>query len=182
MKKALPLIIGILAFCLLLGGYFALKQNNQKKEEKEAEEDMLYNYNLQDITGLSFTNADKKELVLGLEDGIWKLEDSVDVQISTAKVEELLNKVKALTVSNTLQNVEDLEAYGLADPANRVTFTAADTKVVLCIGNYNGTTSSQYVYLNDDTSVVYAVRADLTGVFNVDVAALTEEADDTQTE
>lgn len=182
MKKALPLIIGILAFCLLLGGYFALKQNNQRKEQKEAEEEMLYNYNLQDITGLSFTNADKEELILSLEDGTWKLENSANTQISTVKVEGLLNKVKMLTVANKLENVDDLEAYGLAEPANRVTFTAADTKVVLCIGNYNGTTSSQYVYLNDDTSVIYAVKADLTGVFNVDVAALTEEADDTQTE
>lgn len=180
MKKALPIIIGILAFCLLLGGYFALKQNNRKKAEKEAEQEMLYNYDVQDITAFSFTNAENEELVFNLIDGAWELDGAADTQISTAKIEELLNKVKALTLSNTLQNVEDLEAYGLASPAHRVTFTAAGTNVTICIGNYNGTTSSQYVYLNDDTSVVYAVNADFTGVFDVDAAALADTEESTE--
>lgn len=183
MKKALPLIIGILAFCLLLGSYFALKKNNQKKEAKEAAKEILYNYNIEDITRLSFTNDENEELTFNLSDGVWNLENSTDVQISTTKLEALLSKVNTLTVTNTLENVEDLESYGLAVPANCVTFTAADTEVVLYIGNYNSTTSSQYVYLNDDTSVIYAVAAELTDVFNVHASSLMEEeTDSTQTE
>lgn len=182
MKKALPLIIGIIVFCLLLGGYFALREDNRRKEEQERAQEFLYNYASGDITALSFTNAEEAELTLELLDGVWKLKGSGDTQISAAKVEELLDKVKTLTVSNTLQNVEDLEPYGLAKPSNRVAFTAAGTEVSLCIGAYNATTASQYVYLNDDTSTVYAVNAELTGVFNVDASGLTEEEGDTQAE
>lgn len=183
MKKALPLIIGILAFCLLLGGYFALKQNNQKQEEKEAAKDSLYNYNVEDITKLSFVGTENEELVLSQQDGVWSLENASAVQVSADKVQELLSSINTLTVTNTLQNVEDLAEYGLTEPAKVVSFTAADTEVVLHIGSYNNTTASQYVYLNDDTSVIYAVDAQLTDVFNVSISDLQEEeTTDTQSE
>ena len=183
MKKALPLIIGILAFCLLLGGYFALKQSDQKREAKEAAKDSLYNYNVEDITKLSFVGAENEELVLSQQDGVWSLKSASDVQVSADKVQQLLSSINALTVTNTLQNVEDLAEYGLTESAQVVSFTAADTEVVLHIGSYNSTTASQYVYLNDDTSVIYAVDAQLTDVFNISISDLHEAGTaDTQTE
>lgn len=178
MKKALPLIIGVILFALLLMGYWMLKQKNEK--DAETVEDTLYTYAVDDISQFSFLNTNGDTLSFTRTDDGWVYDDSDDYQISEEKVTSLLNTVASLTLKNTLQDISDLEAYGLATPLNRVSFTVGDTAVVVCIGNYNTTTESQYIYLNDDTSVVYAVQTDLTGTFQTDITELVAEEDTTE--
>ncbi len=178
MKKAAPLMIGIIIFILLFAGYLFLKQKNAADAEVQA--DVLYSYSTDDITQFSFVDTDGETLSFTLSDDGWIYDASSDYEISEDEVTSLLSNVASMNVNNTLQDVSDLADYGLATPSNRVSFTAGEATVTIYIGDYNATTESQYIYLNDDTSVIYAVETDLTTTFQIGIDALVAEEETTE--
>ncbi len=181
MKKALPIIIGLLVFAGLLGGYFVLKQNNEKAEKAEAEKDTVYSYDTADITELTFSNA-SGEVKLTKADDAWSCETQTDTAIDADKVSTLLDMVCELEIKKDLGKVDSLSDYGLETPSATITFTAADQTVSVAVGDFNDTSDSQYVYIDGDNEHVYAVSKNLGEFGTKTIADVTEDTTEDSTE
>ena len=181
MKKALPMIIGILVFAALLGGYFVLKQNNEKAEQAKEAKDTVFSYDTADMTALTFANA-SGEVQLTKSGDTWSCAAQADVAIDADQVSTLLDMIHELEIKKDLGKVDSLSDYGLEDPSATITFTAADKTVSIAVGDFNDTSDSQYVYVDDDSTHVYAVSQSLVEFGTKTIADVTEDTTEASTE
>lgn len=173
MKKMLPLLVGIVVFALLIGGYAALKNKNENAQTSEEDAPALYSYALDDLTEASFTDKHGNTLTFAQgTDGWTYAEDKESCQVLEEPLSELLNKICTLSASDTIDLAESgntLSDYGLEAPENQITLKTKDASVSVSIGGYNDTTACQYVTLDGNTEKIYAVSVNLTGAFKVDI-------------
>lgn len=162
-KKGITLAVGVVAIGCLFGAYAALKSYNNETEEvsSESEQSAILTVNSDEIIGVSFYAGDV-EAVFQREDGVWKLEGDDTFPVKDSAVEELLEKLSALSAVRTLEDAEDSSEYGMEEPQNIITLAEADgTEKKVTIGSTNSTTGDDYLMLDDAPNVIYTVSSDL---------------------
>lgn len=175
MKKALPLLAGILLLLVFMGGYVLLKDKNAREQEAPDDAETLYSYEADDISSISFTDKHGKELSFTRkEDGWVYTEDAEGCQVLDDKLTEILNQVSKLSYKDVIEDVDNPADFGLEKPEVQLTLKTPEDTVTVHIGAYNETTSCQYVMLNQDANKIYAVLASLTSIFHVDLFDLIE--------
>lgn len=169
-KQWLPIVLGIFVLILFTGGYVVLKQYNEQQADADSSEAILFSFVDADVTDLQFLDTSGQLLHLSKQDGTWlNVADTEHCTLVEESVQNLLTAINGLVVFKQFENVASLADYGLETPVNTVTLTVAGETYVLDIGNYNTTTSNQYVLLNEDKNIIYAVDTSLIGIFDVDI-------------
>ncbi len=174
------LLLGVLAVGCLSGAYLALKMQNEKAEEEEAEAaqgEVILEVDPDEITALSFRIGEETYFFTQADD-TWKLESDETFPVDESALLSPLSQLESLHSERTLTEVEDISEYGLDDPQNVITLTDSEQQqTVLTIGATNDGTGNDYLMLNGDESVVYTVDAALRTAFASDLydVALSEE-------
>lgn len=174
-KRGVYLVGGLLLLCGLCAVYFFMKKNNQQEEvdytEEVEEEDssQILSWNAEEVQKITFDGAEE-QLTFAKNEEEWILEQDEDFPVDQSSVADLFSSVGSLQSERTLENVKSLSDYGLENPAQVVQVEMTDGNIEsISIGSKNISTGHTYIYLNDQTDVVYTVSTDLSSIFSSDL-------------
>ncbi len=159
-KKQKRNLLLLLAAVVLCGGlYLGLRWYNDRPQSP-AEETAALAGEMGEIVSLRYSNAEG-ELSFQKKDGVWRWEGDADYPLDTSKVESTAQVIASLTPMRTLdvQQMDSLEAYGLAEPSCTAQITDENGKTFsLSLG---GSVSSSYYLQRQGDSTVYVVGSTL---------------------
>lgn len=178
MKKR-NLMIAVVLFVILAVCYLIIRtvndRNEEAQEEQEAMEVQLLSLSADTIQGFSFLHEGTEYAFERNGDGDWIYPADENFPVDNDTVSSLLMDLEDVDYSRRLENVEDLSDYGLDEPSNVITVTDAQgTKYTITIGNMNGSTGDYYIYLDEDTDVVYTISSTIPLDFELELYDLVD--------
>lgn len=158
-KKGLPLVLGMILLILLVVLYIGLVKHNGKTSEESEETLKVLDLAAEDIISVRI-ELDETEETFTIQDDIWSLESDAAFQVDSSTVNTLISTFVQLTASRILENVSDLEQYGLEQPVHSVVLTDKNGNTyTVCFGDCNSVTGEQYVSVTEESGRVYTVDA-----------------------
>jgi hypothetical protein len=179
MKKLWSLLALILAFVILIGSYFYIK--NKPKETKTPEatssvtSEQLLNVDKDKITKMTLSSK-SGDLVIEKKDSKWVATGS-SAKLEQNNVDGIASSFAELSSSKVIEeNAADLTKYGLKQPSvtAKVTLQGGEEKTVY-LGDKTPTGTSYYLMVKD-VNKVYAVDARYGTNFSYTIDALRDLA------
>lgn len=138
-QKLRPFVILGIVFVVLLAAYIGLKAYNTKVAEEEttsSEAETIYLTKQGTTKKVSYTNG-TKTMTFSLSDDTWTEASATSTELSSSSVSSIASYFGKLTATRKLTtNLEELSAYGLDDPAYKVSVTNKKGKTqTILIGN-----------------------------------------------
>lgn len=162
-KKKKRLLCLLLVLPLLLIVLALMKNYNRSQEEKqEAEEEAakVYAAEITDVRSVSY-RTESGEYTFEKEEDVWVYKQDPDFPLDQTYPEQIISTFGKLEALRELKDGDDLEAYGLKDPAYTVKLTDAEgEETTLSIGNAVG---EDYYLLNNTSEKIYTVGSSVTG-------------------
>lgn len=159
MKRGKKLGILLLALVILCGAAFVAKQLNTDVADAGEEEDTsvtILSVDASQVTELSWEYTESLSFTYDGESWAYAGDDAFPLDESY--LEAIMTALSDLSAAKAIENVEDFDQYGLADPACTVT-VEADSQIVLTIGDESSAGDSLYVSIGDGN--VYMVDVSL---------------------
>lgn len=183
MKKQKTQMIVLLSVLLVLAGLYCgirLYQNNRPVQSAGEEETVaVIDIEKGDVTALSY-DYDGENVSLEAENDTWYAAEDHSLNIKQSRIETMIGGMAPLKAKQTIENVTDLEQYGLKTPGQIITFKTADTEYTLEVGDENELLYGYYVKVSGDDRV-YLVNAIDINRFHYGLEDLLEEEEE-QTE
>lgn len=166
-SKVIRIMIVLAVFIVLLTAYLILKNNNKEEvltEETEESTEVL-SVSTDEIAALTFMISEE-EVSFKKEEDSWTMESDQEFPVDEDQMSVLTDALSAITAGRVLEDIQDLEEYGLTDPQNIIKISKTDgSEETITVGDTNESTGYCYIYLNDEKDIVYAVDGDLSTVF-----------------
>lgn len=164
MRKKRNLMIAAAALAILLACYGLLKGANDRsaaaEEERQEAEVQLMSLSPDTVQAFSFQDGGTAYVFERDADGDWTYPADENFPVDEDIVSSLLRDLEDVDYTRRLEGVEDLAEYGLEEPSNIITATDAQgTEHTITVGNMNGSTGDYYIYLDEETDVVYTVES-----------------------
>lgn len=173
-KMQLMTILGL--FLVLVLATFWMKQL-QKKEESAGQKSVL---SLDKGKVVSFTLSNQSgTLDLRKSGKIWVLEKKKDnktnqIRVDQAKVQKILEQCSDLKSKKVIQDVKNLEQYGLSKPEMTIRLKMQDQGIqTVKIGSYSGDAFAYYATV-DEGKTVFLMDASIEEACNVTEKGLQE--------
>lgn len=161
-KKRLLYLLLILPLLLIVLGLMRRyndKQEEQQKAEKEAA--AIYVTEIAEVNSISYY-TDSAEFAFVKENGTWSYKQDPDFPLAQSYPEQIASTFGKLTALRELEDGDDLEDYGLAEPAYTVHLIDPEgNETDLRIGN---AVDDAYYMLNESTEKIYTVSSTVTSV------------------
>lgn len=161
MKKKLSLLL-ISAFVLLalIGVLFFVKSRAKEYEDaQKVHYDTLIDLTANKITRISWVTSGGEEYAFARQDGTWKYEKDESFSVNQEAANTLASGMTGVSVYQVIPDVKDLSAYGLTEPAYRISVTDRDGNVItVLIGDNNETAGSVYAIYEGEPDTVYSVQ------------------------
>lgn len=168
MNRTKKLIVMLVVFLILFGGYTLLAHKNAEKKaaEKEAEASIPVSTVTADSISQISWNYNGESISLIRSEDTWTYADDPAFPLDQTFPKTMLSAVTGLLSSRTLDEITDLSEYGLDDPTLRVTITTSDgSKKEYLLGNQNEMTEEYYLK-QGDADTVYMVDDTLKSAFS----------------
>ena len=166
-KMQLMIILGL--FLVLVLATFWMKQL-QKKEESAGQKSVL---SLDQGKVVSFTLSNQGgTLDLKKSGKIWEMENKKDnktnqIRVDQAKVQKILEQCSDLKSKKVIQDVKNLEQYGLSKPEMTIRLKMQDQGIqTVEIGSYSSDASAYYATV-DEGKTVFLMDASIEEACNV---------------
>lgn len=168
-NKTVKLVLGVLILGALTGGYFGVKSYVASQEEAEAEQEEekenVFETQTDSITSLKFM-IDQKEVTFIKNEDAWNIEDETDFPVDQDILNNAASYISTINADRVLEDVENLEEYGLDNPENTITISDnEDEDTVIRVGMKNESTNQYYIRKNDDKNTVYVVEESVISPF-----------------
>lgn len=151
----LPLLILVLAL---------MRRHNQQQEEKQEadkEASIIYVTDIAEVDSVSYRTGGN-EFTFEKEDGTWIYKQDPDFPLAQSYPEQIAAAFGKLTALRELKDGDDLEDYGLAEPAYTIILTDPDgNETGLKIGN---AVDDAYYLLNESNEKIYTVSSSAAAV------------------
>lgn len=171
-KRGLFLVTGAVLLCLLLGVYFWMKNQNETEDattETDEETEVLISVSEDEIKNLTFRIENNNVTWTKEEDG-WSMSEDENFPVDNNSMTQLTSELSSISVNRTLEDVNNLDDYGLDDPVNVITIEKTDDSTeIITVGTKNPSTGDTYLCVGDDKNTVYTVSNDLGQVFSCDL-------------
>mgnify|MGYP002424649232 CR=1 FL=1 len=95
----------------------------------------------------------------------WIYDNDSSLDMDEDKVTELIQTVAPLNSENRIEEVENLEMYGLAEPALTILVSDGEEVCTMMIGDLNEMTGTYYLCLEGKESVIYDVNPQIVSAF-----------------
>ena len=156
-KRPMGIGLGILAvMCasyLGVSGYTAVLQERQKEESEAAK---IYLTSGSTVIEIGYETETLAVDFVKNDSGGWERRDDSEFPVNSSRVDSLAAAAEKLEAVRSLGIAEDLEEYGLEEPAYRFTVKGEDgAEVTLYIGNE--TSGGEYYARKDGDNLVYTV-------------------------
>ena len=167
-NKTVKMILAVAVLAVCCGAYAGVKtyvsHQEQKESEAESEENTsVFTASADDIKSLDFM-VDDTETTFEKKDDSWVKKDDTDFPVNQSTLDSAASSVTSVESDRVLEDVDDLEEYGLDSPANTIKIVTKsededgdDTTTTLYVGDENSSTSQYYVRKDDDEKTVYLV-------------------------
>lgn len=160
MEKKKKMLLPMLLILLLLVLVLALLQrhNQQQEEEQEAEKEAstIYITDIAEIDSISYRTGDN-EFTFEKEGDSWIYKQDPDFPLAQSYPEQIASTYGKLTAQRELEDGDELEDYGLTEPAYTIRLTDPDgNETGLKIGN---AVDDAYYLLNENTEKIYTVSS-----------------------
>lgn len=160
MEKKKKMLLPMLLILLLLVLVLALLQrhNQQQEEEQEAEKEAstIYITDIAEIDSISYRTGDN-EFTFEKEGDSWIYKQDPDFPLAQSYPEQIASTYGKLTAQRELEDGDELEDYGLTEPAYTIRLTDPDgNETGLKIGN---AVDDAYYLLNESTEKIYTVSS-----------------------
>lgn len=116
------LIVLAVLVVLLAGGILLNKWNTQRKEEAEDAATPRV-VTMEDVTGLTLTNGGESLSFALDEDGSWYWTEDAEFPLDDSVCAALASLAEEFTADQQMDILDDLAAYGLEEPAQKLTLT-----------------------------------------------------------
>ena len=183
MKRQKIQMLVLLSILLVLAGLYCgirLYQNNRPEQSASEEETaVVMGMEKGDVTALSY-DYDGENISLEAENDTWYAAEDHSLKIKQSRIETMIAGMAPLKAKQTIEDVTDLEQYGLKTPGQIIRFRTADTEYVLEVGDENELLYGYYVKVSGDDRV-YLVNAVDINRFHYGLEDLLEEEEE-QTE
>ena len=163
-KKQLAMLTAILIAAVII--LIVLLKYFDKASEDVSEENHFTINNIQadKVIRFAFTNsAGTVSLTKNAQEWIYDNDSSLDMDED--KVTELIQTVAPLNSENRIEEVENLEMYGLAEPALTILVSDGEEVCTMMIGDLNEMTGTYYLCLEGKESVIYDVNPQIVSAF-----------------
>ncbi|BCJ97882.1 DUF4340 domain-containing protein [Anaerocolumna chitinilytica] len=163
-KKNLGLLLLLVVMILLLGVYFwVAKNNNGKKDAADDTADKnkaIVTMDSASIKTIYFKNKDFEMTMKLNSKGVWEDKDNASFPVNQTYASNMQSLFTTITPTNTLtDDISDLSAFGLDNPAITATATAEDGKeVTITVGNESPLGGEYYAQVKGNKAV-YLVNA-----------------------
>ena len=163
-KKQLAMLTVILIAAVIIL-IVLLKYFDKASEDVSEENHFTINNILADkLIRFAFTNsAGTVSLTKNAQEWIYDNDSSLDMDED--KVTELIQTVAPLNSENRIEEVENLEMYGLAEPALTILVSDGEEVCTMMIGDLNEMTGTYYLCLEGKESVIYDVNPQIVSAF-----------------
>lgn len=150
-KKAVPILIAVLAVLLVV--YFGLQSWNKKQEEEEesGESILVTELDADTITAVSY-NVGNGELAFEKQDGTWYYAEDKDFPLDQSYLQNIVDGMCAINADRKLEDGDALADYGLEEPAYTVQLTDSEGNTTQ-IGFGDLTGDNYYVNVNGSDQV-----------------------------
>lgn len=160
-SKMVKMVFALIVLGVLSGAYFGVKSYVTKQEEKEEaskeENPSVFSVDVDKIKSVSFF-IDKKETVFEKDGDSWIKQDEKEFPVNENTITNAVGVFPDMKADRILEDVENLNEYGLDSPQNTVTITTEDDEtIVMRIGIENESTSQYYISKDEDRHTVYVV-------------------------
>lgn len=158
-KKAVPILIAVLAVLLVV--YFGLQSWNKKQEEEEesGESILVTELDADTITAVSY-NVGNGELAFEKQDDTWYYAEDKDFPLDQSYLQNIVDGMCAITADRKLEDGDALADYGLEEPAYTVQLTDSEGNTTQ-IGFGDLTGDNYYVNVNGSDQVYTVVSTAL---------------------
>ena len=180
-KRGLFIATGAVLLCLLMGVYFWLKKQNETEDasaEPEKEEtETIVSVPEDEIKNITFQMKGQDVTWTKGEDG-WTMSEDENFPVDSDAMTQLTAELASVSVNRTLEDVNNLDDYGLDDPVNVIQIEKIDESTeVITVGTKNPSTGDTYICVGEDKNTVYTVSSDLGYTFSCDLydLAVSEE-------
>lgn len=186
-KQRVQMLVLIVVLCALAAAFFGIRQYNKIQAEKPVEEEeqvIVIDAAAEEVTAFSY-DYEGENCSFEKEEDIWYIAGDHSLNVTQSRMTTMLSGVTPLTATQVIENVTDLEQYGLAEPQRTITVETVGASYILYVGEKNDLTSSYYVSL-PSTDTVYVVSASDINRFNYSLEDLIEveeeSGEETETE
>ena len=158
-KKAVPILIAVLAVLLVV--YFGLQSWNKKQEEEEesGESILVTELDADTITAVSY-NVGNGELAFEKQDDTWYYAEDKDFPLDQSYLQNIVDGMCAITADRKLEDGDAIADYGLEEPAYTVQLTDSEGNTTQ-IGFGDLTGDNYYVNVNGSDQVYTVASAAL---------------------
>ena len=163
-KKALPIILLIALLGGLIVAYVFVSDYKEKQEQEEMDlgeaEKKATAYPAFDtgeITKLTLTNESGEQTLL-YDGTTWVMEGEEAFPLDQDRLNTVAEYLADLNISKVLQDVENIQEYGLDQQRNSATITKKDGSIVkVVLGDLLSAGSEYYCMVNNDSKMVYTI-------------------------
>lgn len=157
MKRNQKILCLLLSLAVLIVAAVVVSRLNFNSDgEPEADtSSVMFSVSTDAVTGLAWTYEDET-LSFSRNDGVWRYDDDAVFPVDAEPLENMLDTLSEIVSSKTLEKVEDLSQYGLAEPVCTVTVTADGASRQILLGNETSMGGSIYASVGDGN--VYLVK------------------------
>ena len=181
-RQRAQLLILVVVLCALAAAFFGIRQYNKLQAQKPAEEEesiFVIDALKEDVTAFSY-DYEGEIYSFEKEDETWYAAEDHSLNIKQTRMTSMLGGVMPLTATQIIENVTDLEQYGLVTRQKTITLETEGASYILYVGDKNELTSSYYVSL-PSTDIVYVVSSSAINRFNYALEDLIEEEEESST-
>ena len=111
----------------------------------------LTNLAADSLTRIVIERQGKKTLVLGRDNGTWRMQEPVSAALSDYRINAILKVTSTPSLGSFPAQGRDLAAYGLEQPQVRLTL---DNKVSIALGNNTALDNRRYVLVGDTVHLI----------------------------
>ena len=174
MKRSKKSIILLCVLALCVGGYLLINHTTSQQTEAATENKetvALTTHSVEELAALSWT-ADEGTLRFTKTEAGWRYDRDSAFPANATTLDDLADRLTALTASGTVENASDLSIYGLSEPAFTVTGEWSDgTSTTYALGDATAFADGYYVSVSGEEKI-YILSTSLKTSFNKTLNAL----------
>lgn len=181
-KQKIQMLVLLGVLLLLCETFLGVKKYNQKQAEKPEETDqvVVIDVSTEDIVRFSY-DYEGETYSYEKEDDTWYYAPDHSLKLLQYRTGNLMSGLAPLKTGQVIENVTDLEQYGLKEPKQTITYETATESYILYVGSQNSVTGGYYVCMPSQ-STVYMVEASAINKLTVTAEDLIDTATDTTEE
>lgn len=155
-KRLLYLLLVLPLLLLVLGLMKRYNKGQEEKQEAEKEASVIYVTDMEDVKAFSYSDGNSEFTFEKAED-TWIYSQDPDFPLAQSYPGQIASAFGKLTALRELKDGDELEDYGLEEPAYTVSLNGADAdEVHLRIGN---AVDDAYYLFNETTGRIYTISS-----------------------